>query len=74
MKTKNKDTFHSKNLEELKGLLNETRDALLSLRLEKMQKKLKNTRAIFLKRKEIARILSTIREKEFEGKDEKPIK
>ena len=63
MKTK-KDDIKTRNIEELKSILKEAKDALFSLRLEKAQNKLKNLRSIFLKRKEIARILTEIKEKE----------
>lgn len=64
MKAKEKKNIKEKSLEELKALLNEARKALFQLKLEKSQNKLKNTRSIFLKRKEIARILTEINWKE----------
>ncbi|MDO8657253.1 MAG: 50S ribosomal protein L29 [Candidatus Levybacteria bacterium] len=64
MKTKNKKEISTRTIQELKGLLKEAKDLLFSLRLEKSQNKLKNTRSIFLKRKEIAQILTLIRQKE----------
>lgn len=64
MKTKNKKEISTRTIEELKGLLREAKDLLFSLRLEKSQNKLKNTRSIFLKRKEIAQILTLIRQKD----------
>lgn len=71
MKTKDKKELFTKSKEELKSLLKEERQALITLRLEKAQNKLKNTRAIFFKRKDIARILTVLKEKEF--KNEKNI-
>lgn len=65
MKTKDKKELFTKSIDELEGLLKETRRALLTLRLEKSQNKLKNTRVIFLKRKDIARMLTALRQKEF---------
>lgn len=67
MKTKDKKELFSKNIEELKSLLKSAQDVLFQLKLEKSQNKLKNTRSIFWKRKEIANILTVIRMKEMEG-------
>lgn len=53
-----------KSINELQAQLKEARDELFSLRLDKAQNKLKNTRSLFLKRKEIAYVLTLIREKE----------
>lgn len=64
MKTKDKKELFSKNIEELKNLLKSAQDVLFQLKLEKSQNKLKNTRSIFWKRKEIANILTVVREKE----------
>lgn len=59
----------SKTEKELKELLIEKRKDLLNLNLDNKQHKLKNTRAIFNTRKEIARILTLLREKEFASKE-----
>lgn len=67
MKTKDKKELFTKSIDELQGLLKETRQALLTLRLEKSQNKLKNTRVIFSKRKDIARMLTALRQKEYEN-------
>ena len=67
MKTKEKLSLHAKTLQELKTLLKEAKDALFLLKLEKSQNKLKNLRSIFWRRKEIARIATIIRGKEFEN-------
>ncbi len=64
MKTKDKKELHSKSLTELKTLVMGTLDLLSDLKLSKSQNKLKNTRQIFVKRKEVAQILTIIREKE----------
>lgn len=64
MKTKDKKELFTKNIEELKNLLKSAQDVLFQLKLEKAQNKLKNTRSIFWKRKEIANILTVVREKE----------
>lgn len=64
MKINERKQLHTKTMEELRVLLKEVRDALLSLRFEKAQKKLQKTREIFEKRKDIARIATVLREKE----------
>jgi len=56
--------FSAKSKEELTDLLKTRREDLFKLRLDKSQNKLKNTRAVYTLRKEIARILTLIREKE----------
>ncbi|MDP3988510.1 MAG: 50S ribosomal protein L29 [Candidatus Levybacteria bacterium] len=66
MKTKVKKDLHAKTLKELQTELKEAREQLFSLKLDKAQNKLKNLRAVFTKRKDIARILSIIKEKEFQ--------
>lgn len=65
MKSKTKKEFKDKTKEELQKILEETREELFSLKMQKAQKKLKNERLLFIKRKDIARILSFIKEKEF---------
>ena len=65
MKTKDKKELFTKTKEELQSLLKETRQTLLTSQLEIAQNKLKNTRSIFFKRKDIARILTALRQKEF---------
>jgi large subunit ribosomal protein L29 len=64
MKTKDKKEIFNKNLKELKAVLKDARETLFNLKLDKAQDKLKNKRSIFNKKKEIARILTAIREKE----------
>jgi ribosomal protein L29 len=64
MKTKERKELFAKNLNELKKALVEAKEALVTLNLEKAQNKLKNTRSIFWKKKEIANIKTAIREKE----------
>ena len=66
MKTKIKKEFNEKTKEELQKNLAELREELFSLRMQKSQKKLKNLRSIFIKRKDAARILTFIRRKESE--------
>ena len=53
-----------KSDKELKELLAEKREEFFKLNLDNKQNKLKNTRSIFNTRKEIARILTLIKEKE----------
>ena len=64
MNRKDKKAMRGKTLQELKTQLVEARGALHLLRLDKSLVKLKNTRSIFEKRKEIAQILTIIKEKE----------
>lgn len=71
MKTKQKKELQAKNINELTLLLKDSRDLLSNIRLDKTQNKLKNTRQIFIKRKEIAQILTIIREKELQEKIKK---
>ncbi|MBI4097778.1 MAG: 50S ribosomal protein L29 [Candidatus Levybacteria bacterium] len=54
----------NKSEKELKELLKSKREDLFKLNLDNKQNKLKNTRVIFNSRKEIARILTLIRERE----------
>ncbi len=64
MKNKDKKELHIKTQNELLKLLNDARDSLVMLRLEKVQNKLKNTREIFNTRRKIAVILTILKEKE----------
>lgn len=63
MKKKRKEELRMKDIKELRNLLSQARDSLSTLRLDKAQNKLKNPREIFMKRKEIAYILTLINEK-----------
>lgn len=63
MKTKEKKELFSKTIGELGSLLKESRNELFDLKLSLSQKKLKNTKEVFWKRKKIAMILTAIREK-----------
>ncbi|MBI3984884.1 MAG: 50S ribosomal protein L29 [Candidatus Levybacteria bacterium] len=67
MKTKDKKDLFTKNQLELKKLLLDAKEALFNLRIDLSQNKLKNTSSITLKRKEIALILTALKEKEFEN-------
>lgn len=64
MKTKDKKELFTKNIKELTQILKETRDSIFSLRMQKVQEKLKNKKEILFKRKNIARILTIIKQKE----------
>ncbi|MGA2911110.1 MAG: 50S ribosomal protein L29 [Candidatus Levyibacteriota bacterium] len=64
MKTKEKKEIFSKSEKELRKALKEAKEALVDLILELKQNKLKNTRLIFWKRKEIALIKTALKEKE----------
>lgn len=59
-----------KTEKELRDLVKEKREELFHLNLDVRQNKLKNTRSIFNTRKEIARILTLIREKELALKED----
>ena len=64
MKTKERKDLHTKSLTELKTLLKSAREELFNDKLEKVQNKLKNPRKLSSKRKEIAQILTVMKEKE----------
>ena len=64
MKSKDKKELFTKSEKELRKALKEAREALFNLNLDNRQNKLKNTRQLFWKRKEIAFILTALREKE----------
>lgn len=74
MKTKNKKELSVKTMDELSKILSEKRDELFLARQDLAQNKLKNVRSIFWKRKEIAQILSKIREKDLFVEKEELIK
>lgn len=67
MKTKDRQALHAKTIEELKKFLQDLKGTLFSLSLDKTQNKLKNTKSIYLKRKEIAQISTVLREKELKS-------
>jgi len=70
MKKKQKKELFSKTIPELSLLLKETREKLFSFKMDHTRKKLKNTRSIFMTRKEVARILTILKEKEFQKEKE----
>jgi ribosomal protein L29 len=65
MKSKDKKEIFTKSEKELRKALLEAKGALLDLMLDLKQNKLKNTRLIFWKRKEIALIKTALKEREF---------
>lgn len=65
MKSKDRKEIFTKSEKELRKALKEGKAALLDLMLDLKQNKLKNTRLIFWKRKEIALIKTALKEKEF---------
>lgn len=65
MKKKDKEELHAKEIQELRALLREAKQALASLVFEAAQHKLKNTRSVFLKRKEIAVAETILKAKEY---------
>lgn len=65
MKNREIKDLHTKAKEELEGMCKSAKAELLELNLSKAQNKLKNTRSIFWKKKDIARILTILRQKEF---------
>lgn len=69
MKIQQKKEIKIKTIGELKQMIHDAHSELISLQLEKTQNKLKNTRSIFLKRKEIAYILTILKLKEFEHEE-----
>ena len=69
MKLKQKNELFQKGENELRKMLKDAKENLFNLKLDLSQNKLKNTRSIFLKRKEIALILTALKEKEFEKDD-----
>ncbi|MBI1982202.1 MAG: 50S ribosomal protein L29 [Candidatus Levybacteria bacterium] len=64
MKSKDIKELHAKAKEELKNMLLQAKNELFSLKMQLKQNKLKNKRLIFLKRKDIARMITILKEKE----------
>jgi len=56
--------LHNKSLTELKTLLKEAKNELAKLKMDLAVKKLKNVHAVLLKRRDISRLMTVIREKE----------
>nr|MBI5455909.1 50S ribosomal protein L29 [Candidatus Levybacteria bacterium] len=70
MKLRDKKQLFEKSEKELIKDLKQAKEALFNLILEKSQNKLKNTKSLFWKRKEIAWILTILKEKELLTKKE----
>jgi len=64
MKTKDKKELFTKTASELKKLLDEAKKSVVSLKFDHQQNKLKDTRSIFNKGKEVAILKSIINIKE----------
>ena len=64
MKNRDKKELFAKSEKELRKALKEAKEALFNLVLDNRQNKLKNTRQIFWKKKEIALMLTALKEKE----------
>ena len=64
MKSKDKKELFTRSEKELIKALKEAKEALFNLVLDNRQNKLKNTRQIFWKKKEVALILTALKERE----------
>lgn len=71
MKKTDKSTLHAKSVKELQKLIEETKKTLDQLKLDHAQNKLKNTRSIFITRKEIATMHSIAQQVKSKEKEEK---
>lgn len=67
MKTRDKKDLFTKDAKELIKKLKDARDELFTMKIDLTQNKLKNTKSITTKRKEIALILTALKEKELEN-------
>lgn len=63
MKRKDIRELHTKDMVELRVLLAGIKEEQFKNKMDQAQHKLKNTRSLFMKRKDVARILSVIQEK-----------
>jgi large subunit ribosomal protein L29 len=68
---KNVNEISVKSEKELRDLVSSKREELFKLIMDSKKNTLKNSRSIFNTRKEIARILTLLREKELMPKEEK---
>lgn len=64
MKTREKKDLHTKEALELTKLLKEAKNALFTLQMDHAQRKLQNTKELFLKKRDIAQIASILKTKE----------
>lgn len=65
MKLKEVKELHNKSIIELKTLLSQAKSELVKLKLNLAVKKLKNIHAVLTLRRDISRIMTVIKEKEF---------
>ena len=70
MKLKDRKDIFTKADKELTKLLSQAREDLFKLNMELKQRKLKKTSQVFWKKKEIAMILTALREKQLVKKEE----
>jgi ribosomal protein L29 len=70
MKLKDKKEIFTKSEKELKKMFSEAKEELFKLTMDLSQRKLKNTRQIFWKKKEIAMILTALNENKLIKKEE----
>lgn len=70
MKTKDRKQIFEKSEKELVKSLKEAKETLFNFKLDLNKNKLKNTRSIFWKKKEIAWILTALSEKKLQKKEE----
>lgn len=64
MKKNDKKNLQDKTVDELKHLVSDAKKELLKLKFEASKFQLKNTQSMFEKRKDIARMLTKIKEQE----------
>lgn len=69
MKKTDKDALRIKSVKELQKVIEETKKTLVQLQLDHSQNKLKNTRSIFLTRKEIAAMQSILQQVKLKEKE-----
>jgi ribosomal protein L29 len=74
MKAVDKKTLHEKTAKELEKLVTEAYKSLNALKLDHVQNKLKDTRSIFNKRKEIAVMQSILKLAKSKVKEETDVK
>ncbi|OGH23802.1 MAG: 50S ribosomal protein L29 [Candidatus Levybacteria bacterium RIFCSPHIGHO2_02_FULL_42_12] len=63
MKKKDMQALRNKDANEFRRMIDEAKKELFKLKLDLSMQKLKNTRAVFEKRKDIARLLTLLEEK-----------
>lgn len=67
MKKNKRQEILTKDVKELIKMLKDLRNELFNLRLDQSQNKLKNNKAIFFKRKEIALVLTALNKAKTKG-------